>query len=370
MEKETRKVRHGKWKAIVISVILLGMSLLLGYRIFWYSGSDLPSGFLTENQERIANEKRFPEKIMLTYGPYHTLRSGSYLLGMHYAASEKGNEYRVYTDIGASVLETGALEESKTWAFAWVNHPGVQIQMLSYYGAEGELQIKGAFVIPVWLLAAAGICLLFLFTELCLKLFWKKMPSIVRDVFPLPTIFLWCSTCFFVDDSAFTAKYSFFTAAWIIGGILIACLSLFDRIGKRELTFLSGFAACLFTEWHNLVNYEYDWRTFYFTAAGMFLIFLFLWRICKKERSFTISTAAVVIVFCVYSMAQYMYYLYFRDFFNIKIIKMLFTAMEATASIQALFTREVLLYPVIAGSYLLIMAALLVVYKITSAKKA
>ena len=94
---------------------------------------------------------------MLTYGPYHTLRSGSYLLGMHYAASEKGNEYRVYTDIGASVLETGALEESKTWAFAWVNHPGVQIQMLSYYGAEGELQIKGAFVIPVWLLAAAGI---------------------------------------------------------------------------------------------------------------------------------------------------------------------------------------------------------------------
>lgn len=370
MEKETWEVKHGKWKCIVISMILLGMSLLLGSRIFWYSGSNLPSGFLAENQERTANEKRFPEKIMLTYGPYHTLRSGSYLLGMHYAASAQGNEYSVYTDSGADVLEKGALNENKSWIFAKVNHPGVQIQMLSYYGAKGDLQIKDVFVVPVWLLAMAGICLILLFTEVFLNLFWKKMPSFARDFFPLPYLFLWGSICFLVDDSAFTAKYSLFTAVWIIGGILIACLVLFDRIGKRELIFLSGFAACLFTEWHNVANYEYDWRTFYFTAAGLFLFFLLLWRLCRKEKTFAIGTVAVVIVFCVYSMAQYMYYLYFRDFFNIKIVKMLFTAMEATASIEALFTREALLYPVIMGSYLLFSAAISVIYKMTLAKKA
>ena len=49
-------------------------------------------------------------------------------------------------------------------------------------------------------------------------------------------------------------------------------------------------------------------------------------------------------LFGIYSMIQYMYYSYFKDFFTIKIVGLFLTAMEASSSISELLTQEALSY--------------------------
>lgn len=326
--------------AFCIQVFLFAIAGLIGSKIFWYNAIDLPSECIEIGEEKVVKESNDTFPFLLSYGPYQDTKSGNYLMILRYDTDQKGNIYQVYTDMGVEVMEEGELNPKYHYICTIVRKPDVKIQMLVHYGGIGNIKVHYVAVYPMWRII---LMLLFILGCICYLIIGEKWEKHALLFIQCASISLFIGTIYYVDCTANAVKDKWQFNILILAGTLIIMSEILGKIGKKELVFLSSLAECCFIEWRNIINYSYDYMSLYLTALFSTVFLLFIYGSVKGKRLYPVLTSILTIVFSIYSISQYVYFCYFKDFFTLKIIRLFFTAMGATASIQELISEEVLL---------------------------
>lgn len=350
-------------KEYLISIFLFIASSIIGSTIFVYSWKELYSGYLDKNEKKyITEDNNEHGSFMLSYGPYHKLASGNYFVILSYKTDTNRNTYKLYSDNGGIVLNEGYLPEKTGYVIKTVKQPNVKLQVLTYFDGEGMLQINSIIIIPIWFLCLWGINLLLLIAYLIVK---KGTRAIIKYFNFGFGIVLFAASMFYIDNSPDAALRSLFASALLFCGISSCMFLLFDKFQKREVLFLGSMITCWFVEWRNVINYNFEYMVLYLTILLTFCIYAFIYLIIKKRKLYYILLSIMTLVFALYSVVQYTYYCYFKDLFTVKIVRLLFTAAEATSSIQELITDKVLIYLGIMVGYIILLVVVLLSNKLS-----
>ena len=164
---------------------------------------------------------------------------------------------------------------------------------------------------------------------------------------------LFISTIGYLDNVVLSAKESLWVILLFITNVLLFYSHLLQEFGKRELIFYQSVFTCIIAEWINVIAFDFDYMML-FLSALISVVVLYAAYCIRNKRGSCISMFLITMIFVVYNIIQYMYYLYFKDFFTVKIIHLFTTAMEASASITELFTREVIGYLALLCLYVIV----------------
>jgi len=288
---------------------------------------------------------------MLSFGPYQKTRDEKYIVILQYETDSDGNYCQIYTDENRTVVTEQVLDKEKNVLCQIVQKPDTLLQVLTYYGGSGRLTIQSVKMIPVWLLCAVifvGIL------PLSVSLLCKKEVSKVVETIGIPIqLVLFISTIGYLDNVVLSAKESLWVILLFITNVLLFYSHLLQEFGKKELIFYQSVFTCIIAEWINVIAFDFDYMML-FLSALISVVVLYAAYCIRNKRGSCISMFLITMIFVVYNIIQYMYYLYFKDFFTVKIIHLFTTAMEASASITELFTREVIGYLALLCLYVIV----------------
>lgn len=330
-----------------VSTILFIVSSIILCMLCWYNSRKLSSGYIEDGTVKAVNENNSYGEIMLTYGPYHKLADADYLMILAYKTDSDNNRYELYAD-ECGVIREQILDKNKIFTFARVKWPDVGLQVLTKYGGNGSFEIFGVGIVPIWQVFVWMICVI------CLAVLYIY-PDVTKKswifLIYLPFFLLFLGSAYSVDCSSNSLKNGWGTAGILLIGVLVLASVVFEKIQKAEMLGLLTIGAIWFLEWRNIQHYGFKYMTLYLTICISFGVVLLIYLLNKHRKLYNILLIGLTTIFGLYSIAQYMYFTYFRDFFTLKIIGLFFTAMEASASINELFTVKVLSYIIILSLY-------------------
>lgn len=352
-------------KNLMISIILFVICCIININLFIYDSKVLYSECLERDEEKTINEENDKfGSFMLSYGPYHQTRKGYYLVILNYETDTSLNQYKVYSDNLTYTINEGTLTEGTKYVFNVVKVPNIKMQVLTFYNGVGMLHVKTVSVIPVWLLILMISIMILLGVYFAVR---DNLRVIIQNIIVGLNIICFVGTVYYADDSENAIARSLFMAILLIGGLICCFAPVFNKLTKRIGVFLCSLITCWFIEWNNILNYNFKFKTLYITILISLCIYCLIFIVIRKNSRFYAGCLIVTGIFSFYSVIQYTYFTYFKDFFTAKIVRLIFTAAEATSSIQELITDKVISYLLILGTYYFVCSAIIMKDKIICA---
>ena len=326
-----------QWK---ISALLMGLSGIIIFMLFFYDAKKLPGEYIDIGNEKEIDEKEVnDEEIMLTYGPYHQIKNSPCVVVLHYKTDVDDNLYKIYSDTSGTIQED-ALSKDKHYIGTSIRENNISLQVLTYFEGIGSLKINWIFICPIWLIFAWGTGLLLMVIDAMLR---EKKCDWFGDVSVLVSSIVFIGTISYADCSA-NMHYQKMFGILLLVGILVVLLQLFDRVDKDVALFALTVAFIGLIEWWNISYYGFKYMALYLTSVVSVGLLLCIYLLRNHPRIYSGLLIGITAIFSIYSMIQYIYYSYFKDFFTIKIIRLFSTAMEASASIKELLSFKAIGY--------------------------
>lgn len=339
------------YKKQFICLVLFIITSIIGMTLFIYDGKVLSSGYIPKGEQKRVDGENDKGSFMLSYGPYHNLKDEYYIIALDYKTDTDYNSYEIYSDTTLTIYE-GELAKDATKVTYLIKKPNIKAQVLTFYSGIGTLQIDCVKVIPLKIIVIWFMSLLSILFSVVMK---GRVGNIAEKITEIMTsIFVLC-IAFYVDDSAAVQDNGkLILLLFLLGIFAMFCLS-WEKVGYREEIFALSFTACCITEWKNIVNYNLRYMTWFLSGAIACCIFTICYLFIRNIRKYCIVTSCITITYIIYSAVQHVYYTYFKDFFTVKIIKLLFTAMEASSSIEELIDKDTLSYLGVGIVYVILM---------------
>ena len=334
---------------VIACLFLFIINSIVSVMIYIYDKNELYSGYVPQGEILSTENVNLKDAYMLSYGPYHELRSGYYLVLLSYKTDTENNTCSIYSD-QTSVLCESTLNKNKTQKIFMIKKPGIKLQILTMYSGKGTLQVNGVLVLPLNIVIMSLVC----FCLIILSVFSHgKRKAIFNKLTQAITMILLISTMFHVDSSASSKRNTLVLSLLFLIAIISLFYFLWDTIRYREVIFILSFTVCWIIVGKNIINYDLNYTVLFLSASVACFIFSLCYLFVKKTIRYCVTIISISTFFVIYSTVQYAYYTYFKDLFTIKVIKLAFTAMEASSSIKELINIEVLSYLIIGGIYFL-----------------
>ena len=331
-----------KYRNIIFMVLFLMLSNLLIGSLFLYDSKSLNNSRMESGSVKEINGSIVSEPVMLSSGPRQPLGEASYLVIVKYKTDSDDNLCEIYSD-ETGVIHDKVFSANHRFLVSIVKSPGAHLEILSYFCGQGSLRIDTVGIIPLWIFVINIVSVFLLVIILgCRKLMNIEISDLVV-ILPLWAGFL--GNVYYIDGSGRVSEIKLILALGVLLGLLLLIACFADKINKEVVWAGLTLAACWFLEWENIRHYNFSFRTLFFTECITFCFVLLIYLVCEHSlKRYCVLLIFLTTLFGIYSMIQYMYYSYFKDFFTIKIVGLFLTAMEASSSISELLTQEALSY--------------------------
>ena len=98
---------------VIACLFLFIINSIVSVMIYIYDKNELYSGYVPQGEILSTENVNLKDAYMLSYGPYHELRSGYYLVLLSYKTDTENNTCSIYSD-QTSVLCESTLNKNKT----------------------------------------------------------------------------------------------------------------------------------------------------------------------------------------------------------------------------------------------------------------